>query len=102
MPVRPLTAAFAVLCAVGFGAPRPAAAQLRVSSPYLDIVSRYQQGDQQKAVAELGSVPIAGLRERTRKELRDLTCQVLCGTSDCRKARADKPQEFQQVIEAWS
>jgi len=102
MKVRFFAAATAVLFAVGFGAPRPAAAQLRVSSLYLDIVSRYQQGDQQKAVAELGAVPVAGLREKTRKELRDLTCQVLCGTSDCRKAKAEKPEEFQRVIEAWS
>jgi hypothetical protein len=102
MTARTIAAAFAVVFVAGFGAPRPASAQLRVSSQYLDIVSRYQQGDQQKAVAELAAVPVAGLREKARRELRDLTCQVLCGTRDCRKARADKPQEFQQVIEAWS
>ena len=43
-----------------------------------------------------------GLRDRGRKDLRDLTCQVLCGIADCRRARAEKPEEFERVLEAWS
>jgi tetratricopeptide (TPR) repeat protein len=95
-------AAFAVVFAAGFGAPRPACAQLRVSSPYLDIVARYQAGDHLKAVADMAGFPVSGLRDKARKDLRDLTCQVLCGTSDCRRARAEKPAEYERVLEAWA
>jgi tetratricopeptide (TPR) repeat protein len=94
-------AAFAGVDTVVYGAPRAASAQVSVSSPYLDIVNRYQSGDQPKAVAEMAAYPTSGLRERARKDLRDLTCQVLCGTADCRKARAEKPEEFERVLEAW-
>ena len=101
-----LAAAFAGASAgvvdAGPGAPRAAGAQVSVSSPYLDIVSRYQSGDQAKAVADMSAYPTSGLRDRARKDLRDLTCQVLCGTADCRKARAEKPAEFERVLEAWA
>ena len=79
----------------------PAAAQIGVTSPYLDVVSRYQSGDQAKAVADMIAVPTSGLRDRARKDLRDLTCQVLCGTANCQKARNEKPEEFARVLEAW-
>ncbi len=95
-----LAAAFAGLATAGYGAPR-AVAQVSVSSPYLDIVNRYQSGDQAKAVADMAAYPTSGLRDRSRKDLRDLTCQVLCGTADCRKARAEKPAEFERVLDAW-
>jgi tetratricopeptide (TPR) repeat protein len=87
---------------VGVAAARPAGAQVSVSSPYLDIVGRYQAGDQAKAVADMAAYPTSGLRDRARKDLRDLTCQVLCGIADCRRARAEKPEEFERVLEAWS
>jgi len=91
------------LVAFVFGlAARPAGAQVSVSSPYLDIVARYQSGDQAKAVADMAAYPTSGLRDRARKDLRDLTCQVLCGIADCRRARAEKPEEFARVLEAWS
>ena len=86
-------------CRRGLGRPP---AQVSVSSPYLDIVARYQAGDQPKAVADMAAYPTSGLRDRARKDLRDLTCQVLCGTADCRRARAEKPAEFERVLEAWS
>jgi tetratricopeptide (TPR) repeat protein len=79
-----------------------AQAQVSVGSPYLDIVARYQSGDQPKAVADMGAYPTSGLRDRARKDLRDLTCQVLCGIADCRRARAEKPEEFERVLEAWA
>ena len=50
----------------------------------------------------MAAYPTSGLRDRARKDLRDLTCQVLCGTADCRRARAEKPAEFERVLEAWS
>ena len=87
---------------VGLAAASPARAQVSVSSPYLDIVARYQSGDQAKAVADMAAYPTSGLRDRARKDLRDLTCQVLCGTADCRRARAEKPAELERVLEAWS
>jgi tetratricopeptide (TPR) repeat protein len=93
-------ASIAVLLVAAAGAPR-AAAQLAVSSPYLDIVSRYESGDQAKAVADMSAFPTSGLREKARKDLRDLTCQVLCGIADCRRARTEKPEEFERVLEAW-
>jgi hypothetical protein len=86
----------------GLAAASPVRAQVSVSSPYLDIVARYQSGDQAKAVADMAAYPTSGLRDRARKDLRDLTCQVLCGTADCRRARAEKPAEFERVLEAWS
>lgn len=85
----------------GVAGPVPAAAQVSVTSPYLDIVARYRAGDHEKAVADMAAYPIAGLRDRARKDLRDLTCQVLCGIADCRRARAEKPEEFARVLEAW-
>jgi len=90
--------AVVVLLAVAPGA----TAQVSVSSPYLDIVNRYQSGDQAKAVADMAAYPTSGLREKARKDLRDLTCQVLCGIADCRRARAEKPEEFERVLEAWA
>jgi tetratricopeptide (TPR) repeat protein len=78
-----------------------ASAQLRVSSPYLDAVARYRSGDYGKAVDEVTAFPAVGLRERARKDLLDLTCQVLCGTSDCRRAKVEKPAEFERVVEVW-
>jgi tetratricopeptide (TPR) repeat protein len=98
-------AVLVVAAAVGvpvaaFGAPS-ASAQLAVSSPYLDIVSRYESGDHAKAVADMSAYPTSGLRERARKDLRDLTCQVLCGIADCGRARKEKPEEFERVLEAW-
>jgi tetratricopeptide (TPR) repeat protein len=90
--------AFAGAVRAGYGAP----SQVSVSSPYLDIVNRYQSGDQLKAVAEMAAYPTSGLRDRARKDLRDLTCQVLCGIADCRRARAEKPEEFERVLEAWA
>ena len=95
-----VAAGFAGVPTAASGAPR-AAAQVSVSSPYLDIVNRYQSGDQAKAVADMAAYPTAKLSERARKDLRDLTCQVLCGTADCRRARAEKPEEFERVLEAW-
>ena len=95
-----LAAAFAGVGTAGSGAPR-AAVQVSVGSPYLDIVARYQSGDQPKAVADMAAYPTSGLRDRARKDLRDLTCQVLCGIADCRRARAEKPEEFARVLEAW-
>ncbi len=97
-----LAAAFAGVATVGYGAPRAASAQVSVGSPYLDIVARYQSGDQPKAVADMAAYPTSGLRDRARKDLRDLTCQVLCGIADCRRARAEKPAEFERVLEAWA
>jgi tetratricopeptide (TPR) repeat protein len=102
MTRRPRILTGVLLLAGGLlAAAAPARAQVSVTSPYLDIVSRYRAGDQDKAVAELAAYPIAGLRDRARKELRDLTCQVLCGTADCRRARSEKPEEFLRVLEAW-
>jgi len=92
-----LTAALAFLAAAA-----SANGQVSVGSPYLDIVARYQSGDQPKAVADMAAYPTSGLRERARKDLRDLTCQVLCGIADCRRARAEKPEEFARVLEAWA
>jgi tetratricopeptide (TPR) repeat protein len=107
--VRVMTRRLAAVALVAFagavtvlGAPAAALAQVAVSSPYLDIVARYQAGDQAKAVADMAAYPTSGLRDRARKDLRDLTCQVLCGTADCRRARAEKPAEFERVLEAWS
>ncbi len=97
-----LAAAFAGGPRLAFGAPTAAPAQVSVSSPYLDIVARYQSGDQPKAVADMSAYPTSGLRDRARKDLRDLTCQVLCGIADCRRARAEKPEEFERVLEAWA
>jgi tetratricopeptide (TPR) repeat protein len=94
-------AAFAGVVTAGSRVPRAAPGQVSVSSPYLDIVNRYQSGDQAKAVADMAAYPTQGLRERARKDLRDLTCQVLCGTADCRRARSEKPEEFERVLEAW-
>jgi tetratricopeptide (TPR) repeat protein len=96
-----VASAFAGVPTAGSGAPRAALAQVSVSSPYLDIVNRYQSGDQAKAVADMAAYPTSGLRERARKDLRDLTCQVLCGIADCRRARSEKPEEFERVLEAW-
>lgn len=93
-----IVAAFAGVPTAGYGAP---SAQVSVSSPYLDIVNRYQSGDQAKAVTDMSAYPTSGLREKARKDLRDLTCQVLCGIADCRRARAEKPEEFERVLEAW-
>ena len=100
--VAALAAAFAGLTPVGYAAPRTAVAQVSVSSPYLDIVSRYQAGDQPKAVSDMAAFPTSGLRDRARKDLRELTCQALCGMADCRRARAEKPAEFERVLEAWA
>jgi tetratricopeptide (TPR) repeat protein len=102
LAVVALLAAFAGGPTLGYGAPRAVLAQVSVSSPYLDIVGRYQAGDQPKAVAEMAAYPTSGLRERARKDLRDLTCQALCGIADCRRARAEKPEEFERVLEAWA
>ena len=99
---RRVAAPLALAFAVGVAAVPPAGAQVSVSSPYLDIVARYQSGDQAKAVADMAAYPTSGLRDRARKDLRDLTCQVLCGIADCRRARAEKPEEFGRVLEAWS
>jgi tetratricopeptide (TPR) repeat protein len=101
MTGRLRTLTVALLLASGLVAAAPAAAQVSVTSPYLDIVTRYRSGDHDKAVADLAAYPVAGLRDRARKELRDLTCQVLCGTADCKRARAEKPEEFLRVLEAW-
>jgi predicted TIM-barrel fold metal-dependent hydrolase len=100
MTRRVVLVAFAGLAVLASA--RPALAQVSVGSPYLDVVARYQSGDQAKAVADMAAYPTSGLRDRARKDLRDLTCQVLCGTADCRRARAEKPAEFERVIEAWS
>lgn len=83
-------------------APAPAGAQASVSTPYLDMVARYRSGDHAKAIAEMAAQPINGLGSRARKDLRDLVCQVLCGTADCKRARAEKPAEFERVLEAWT
>ncbi|MEO5820650.1 MAG: tetratricopeptide repeat protein [Vicinamibacteraceae bacterium] len=95
-------AVVAVLAWLAGATATPASAQVSVSSPYLDIVARYQSGDQPKAVAEMAAYPTSGLRDRARKDLRDLTCQVLCGIADCRRARAQKPEEFERVLESWA
>ena len=94
------SAGIAVLVLIAAAA-SPAGAQVAVTSPYLDVVTRYQSGDQAKAVADMIAVPTSGLRDRARKDLRDLTCQVLCGTANCQKARSEKPEEFARVLEAW-
>ncbi len=78
------------------------AAQLRVSSPYLDVVARYRSGDYLKAVDEMRGFPPVGVRERARRDLIDLTCLVLCGTADCARARQQKPAEFERVREVWA
>jgi tetratricopeptide (TPR) repeat protein len=82
--------------------PAAAHAQASVSTPYLDMVARYRAGDHLKAIAEMSAQPTNGLGNRARKDLRDLTCQVLCGIADCKRARAEKPAEFERVIEAWT
>lgn len=79
-----------------------AAGQLRVSSPYLDVVERYRSGDHRRAVDETGSFAIAGLRERARRDLTELPCQVLTGIANCANARTQKPAEFERVIEVWT
>ena len=86
---RPSFLFAAALILAGVLAPVLAEAQVSVTSPYLDIVARYRSGDHEKAVADMAVFPIAGLRDRARKDLRDLTCQVLCGTADCRRARTE-------------
>jgi tetratricopeptide (TPR) repeat protein len=98
---RRLPIAAVLVFASVLAAAAPAAAQVSVTSPYLDMVARYRSGDHDKAVADMAAYPIAGLRDRARKDLRDLTCQVLCGIADCRRARAAKPEEFARVLEAW-
>lgn len=80
----------------------PSAAQLRVSSPYLDIVDRYRSGDHGRAVDELGGIAVAGIRERARRDLTELPCQVLTGIADCARAREQKPAEFERVVEVWT
>ena len=79
-----------------------AAGQLRVSSPYLDIVEHYRNGDHARAIDELKGVAVSSLRDRTRRDLTELPCQVLTGIADCTRARAQKPAEFERVIEVWA
>jgi tetratricopeptide (TPR) repeat protein len=78
------------------------ATQLRVSSPYLDIVERYRAGDHARAVDELKGIAVAGIRERARRDLTELPCQVLTGIADCTRAREQKPAEFERVVEVWT
>lgn len=96
-----MTKILPIAIAAALFVPAIAVGQVSVSTPYLDIVARYQAGDHQRAVADLSAYPHSGLRDRARKDLRDLTCQVLTGITDCRRARADKPAEFERVLEAW-
>jgi tetratricopeptide (TPR) repeat protein len=79
-----------------------ATAQLRVSSPYLDVVERYRSGDYQRAIDEVAGFPASNLRERARRDLTELPCQVLTGTADCTAAREQKPREFERVIDVWA
>jgi tetratricopeptide (TPR) repeat protein len=78
------------------------AAQLRVTSPYLDVVERYRSGDHLRAVEEVIGFPISGVRERARRDLNGLPCQLLTGLADCAKARQQKPLEFARVIDVWT
>jgi tetratricopeptide (TPR) repeat protein len=96
------SAAACVVAVAAFVAPAAAHAQASVSTPYLDMVARYRAGDHAKAIAEMAAQPTNGLGNRARKDLRDLTCQVLCGIADCKRARAEKPAEFERVVEAWT
>jgi tetratricopeptide (TPR) repeat protein len=86
--------------AVAFGA--AATAQLRVTSPYLDIVERYRSGDHARAIDELKGIAVTGIRDRARRDLTELPCQVLTGIADCARAREQKPAEFDRVIEVWT
>jgi tetratricopeptide (TPR) repeat protein len=79
-----------------------AAAQLRVTSPYLDVVERYRSGDHLRAVDEVAGFPAAGIRDRARRDLTELPCQLLTGLADCVVARAQKPREFERVVEVWA
>ena len=79
-----------------------AGSQLRVTSPYLDIVERYRSGDQVRAIDELKGIAVSNLRERTRRDLTELPCQVLTGIGDCTRARTQKPTEFERVVEVWT
>jgi tetratricopeptide (TPR) repeat protein len=93
-------AALIVSLVVGFVVSAPA--QLRVSSPYLDVVERYRTGDYQRAIDEVMGFPTSTLRDRTRRDLIELPCQVLAGTVDCAAAREQKPREFERVVEVWA
>lgn len=96
--MRTVWIAIAVVAALTAGT----VAQLRVSSPYLDIVERYRSGDYVRAIDELKGIATASLRERTRRELTELPCQVLTGIADCVKARDQKPAEFERVVDVWT
>ena len=54
-------------------------AQLRVTSPYLDVVERYRSGDHLRAVEEVAGFPPSGIRTRARRDLTELPCQLLAG-----------------------
>jgi tetratricopeptide (TPR) repeat protein len=77
-------------------------AQLRVTSPYLDVVERYRSGDYLRAVEELAGFPSSGIKNRARRDLTELPCQLLTGFSDCARAREEKPREFERVLEVWA
>lgn len=89
-----------MLMLAAFGA--AAEAQLRVTSPYLDVVERYRSGDHARAVEEVSGFPASGIAGRARRDLLELPCQLLAGTSDCARARTQKPAEFAQVLEVWA
>jgi tetratricopeptide (TPR) repeat protein len=93
MPVPSLVLVLAILGAAG---------QLRVSSPYLDVVARYKSGDHARAVEDTVAFPLASLSRNAKRDLVDLTCQVLTGTVDCARARESKPVEYERVVEAWT
>ena len=55
-----------------------------------------------RAVDEVKGFPSAGIRERARRDLTELPCQVLTGIADCVAAREQKPREFERVVEVWT
>jgi tetratricopeptide (TPR) repeat protein len=102
LPGRPalLATMHALIVATAFGLVLMAG-QLRVSSPYLDVVTRYQSGDYARAIDEMRGFSIPGLSDRAERDLLALTCQQLTGIADCPRAQASKPVEFARVLEAW-
>jgi tetratricopeptide (TPR) repeat protein len=47
----------------------PAAAQVRIRAPYLDIVWNYYDGNYQQAIEEIAAWPVDGIRERAFNDL---------------------------------
>jgi len=92
----------ALICSVPAAFSASPTVQLRVTSPYLDVVERYRSGDHVRAVDEVSGFPTASIRERARRDLTELPCQVLCGIADCARAKEQKPRELARVLEVWT